>query len=124
MPKIQYVDSSNKVIGLLLENGLFVPVSPSKLIIDIDKLGYVLVEDYKDIPLLNMDKTIKYMEEISKVTKIPIKPVGYISDSKDEYIVGIVTIKERIVCVEKIKNTKEIKGLKRMDKKFYTDVYS
>ncbi len=121
MPKTQYIDISNKVIGLLLENGLFIPVSPSKLIVDIDQLGYVVIEDYKDISLLNIEKTIKYMEEISKVTKIPVKPIGYISDSKDEYIVGIVTEKDRIICVERIKNNVKIK-LKRMDNKFYTDI--
>ncbi len=122
MPKIQYMDMSNKVIGLLLENGLFIPVSPSKLIVDIDKLDYRIIEDYSDILLLNIDKTMKYMNEISKVTKIPIKPVGYISDNKDEYIIGIVTEKDRIICVERIKNNGFMKGLKRMDKKFYSDI--
>ncbi len=122
MPKRQYLDNSNKVIGLLLENGLFIPVAPSKLIVDIDKLDYTIIEDYKDIPLLNIDKTILYMQEISKLTKIPIKPVGYISDSKNEYIVGIVTEKERIICVEKTKNNEKVKGLKHMDKKFYSDI--
>ncbi len=123
MPIKQYVDMSNKVIGLLLENGLFVPVAPSKLIVDINKLDYTIIEDYNDISLLSMDKTIKYMEEISKVTKIPIKPIGYISDNKNEYIVGIVSEKERIICIQKMKNVnpKSIK-LKCMDNKFYTDI--
>ncbi len=122
LPKLQYVDKSNKVFGVELTNKLFVPVRPSKLIVDIPNFDYKMIEDYSEVSLLSFDKTVQLLEAIVKNTNIPVKPLGTISDINDKYVVGILTEKNRVICVEKCVLKEKKSKLKNLSTKFYSDI--
>ena len=67
LPNLQYVDSYNKVFGIRLKNGLYIPVSPSKLV---DKIEHKNVMSMNDISKLKVNDTINLINEISKNTKL------------------------------------------------------
>ncbi len=123
LPKTQYVDKMNKVFGILLQNKLFVPVAPSKLMVDIPDIDYLIIDDYAHISKISFEKTYEYLNNLSKVLKLPVKPIGIITDIKNENVVGMVTEKNRVILVEKISVIKTKKsGLKNMSNKYYTDI--
>ena len=53
---MQYVDSYNKVFGISLNNGLYIPIKPSKLF---DKLKYKIIYNLSTIDLLDYQRYIK-----------------------------------------------------------------
>jgi hypothetical protein len=70
IPNLQYVDSYNKVFGLLLNNGLYVPVAPSKLF---DKIKYKVVSDINDLYKIDLKNVLNYTNEICSKTNLKIK---------------------------------------------------
>ena len=48
-------------------NKLFIPVSPSKLIVNIPNFEYKIIEDYNQVSLLSLDKTVELLDEVKKV---------------------------------------------------------
>lgn len=122
LPRVQYVDSMNKVFGIGLRNGLFLPVAPSKIRIDLPGFDYQVITNYADLPLLRLEETVRGLNEIAAHTTIPVKIRGLITDPTDQMIVGLMTEKNRIVCVKQ-ESRKGYKGkLPILSEKFYTDL--
>jgi hypothetical protein len=97
LPKLQYIDSYNKVFGLLLKNGLYLPVSPTKYN---EKLPYQIVMDLNDIKPLSFKDTIKHMEELNKKTELSCKIVSKILDIKNnKKIIALVNENNRFIPI-------------------------
>jgi hypothetical protein len=117
IPDKQYMDSYQKVFAIRLRNGLFLPVLPSKLYLD---LPYEQLQHLDDIRYLDFRKTYKYLHEISEKTNISCDVVEKIIDKKKNMIVGVVLQNDRIVPVQKSPNTNH--ELRESYRKIYTDV--
>jgi len=98
LPEIQYMDTYNKVFGLKLNNGLYLPINTSKLD---EKIKYKLVIDLNDINKLSFKDTLKYTNEIAKNTKIDCKINDKILDLKyKKNIIALVNKNNRFIPIE------------------------
>jgi hypothetical protein len=117
IPKVQYVDSYNKVYALVLTNGLFFPISPTKININMDIKN---VYDYNNIKRLDFDKTVKYLNEINNKTGLKCGVTNKILDlSSGKNIIAVATELNKIIPVISIKNNDN--KLKISNLHYYTD---
>ena len=61
IPKTQLIDNYNKVFGVLLENNLYIPIKPSKII---NKINYKVINDLNEIEKINYKMVIKMYNEV------------------------------------------------------------
>ena len=115
IPILQYIDSYNKVFGILLKNGLYLPVASSKLI---EQLKYKVVHSLDEVNKLSMKDTIKYNDEISDITNLKCKIISKILDLKyKKKIIALVNENNRFIAVKEILNTD--KSLKISNLNYY-----
>ncbi len=120
MPIKQYVDGYNKVFGICLKNGLFVPVKPSKLYTD---LPYEELIDLDNIDYLDYETTKRYLYDIGEKTGMKCKVVEKIIDRSgmnSPDIIAVVLENDRIIPVKRTRNRND--GVRESNRKFYTDV--
>ena len=102
IPILQYIDSYNKVFGILLKNGLYLPVAPSKLI---QEIKYKIVYNLDNLNKLSMNDTIKYNNEINSITKLKSKIISKILDIKyKKKIIALVNENNRFIPIKEILN--------------------
>lgn len=115
--KLQITDSYSKTTAIILNNDLYVPVKPSKI-----DMNYPYLETYSnsDIPILSLDTTLKYLNELIQNTKLPLTPIYLIVYKKDtNLVVGVLLETNRIVPVIPIKLSKIKKTKLEVSNKFY-----
>jgi hypothetical protein len=118
LPNLQYIDSYNKVFGIKLVNGLYLPVSPSKLI---EKIEYKVVMNMNDINKLKISNVIKLTDEISNNTNIKNSIKFKILDLKSKNtIIALLNNFNRFIPV--INQKDDIKTLKISDINYFSDV--
>jgi hypothetical protein len=118
LPSMQYLDSYNKVYALILRNGLFVPINPSKLN---TSLPYKDVFDFSKMKLLDLNTTVNYLNEISTKTSLEYKVTHKILDIKSgNKIVAVVTELNKIVPI--IPTHDNDKKLKVSNFNYFSDV--
>ena len=118
IPVLQYVDNYNKVFGIKLNNGLYLPISPSKLIIQIK---YKVVNDINEIDKIDMKNIIKLSNEVASNTKLNCKITHKILDLKtDKYVVALVNENNRFIPIKKCLNKND--KLKISQLNYYSDV--
>jgi hypothetical protein len=105
IPTIQYIDGYNKVYAIGLKNGVFLPVRPSKLYLE---LPYEEVVDLTKLKYLNYEDTKRYLMEISEKTgmtcKISEKILDHSSNQKRDEIIAVILENDRIVPVQSSKD--------------------
>lgn len=116
LPIIQYCDSYNKVFGIGLKNGLYVPVNPSKLIYNIK---YKTINNINEIKYIDFNNTLKLYEILSNSTKIDYEITHKIVDSKNK-IIALVNKYNRVIPILETDN--KDKKLKVSNLNFYRDV--
>ena len=118
MPILQYVDSYNKVFAIKLQNGLYLPVAPSKLI---DKIKYKVVSDIQDIEHCVFKDVLKYSEEINKICKINCNITHKVLDNLNKNnIIAVVNANNRFIPIKSVLNTD--KKLKVSISNYFEDV--
>ena len=118
LPKLQYMDAYYKVFGLMLENGLYLPVAPSKFN---DKIEYKIVLDMNNINKLKVKDTIKLCDEISKNTNIKITIKHKILDlNKKNIIIALLNENNRFIPVISEKDT--LVNIKVAEINYFSDV--
>jgi len=120
IPILQYVDNYNKTFGIKLQNGLYFPVKPSKLI---EQIKYKVVSDVSEIDKIDLKNIIKYTNEIIKNTNLNGKITHKVLDIKDgKYIIALVNEFNRFIPINKIANGD--KTLKVSSLNYYSDINS
>ena len=118
LPVIQYVDSYNKVFGISLNNGLYIPIKPSRLF---DKLKYKIIYNLSTIDLLDYKDILKKYNEINKNTNLNYSINHKLLDNKEnKYIIALLNTNNRIIPVKKILDKDKI--LKISDQKYFSDI--
>lgn len=117
LPIKQYVDGYNKVYAIGLKNGLFVPVKPSKLYVD---LPYQELFDLNDIHYLDFEETKRGLNELNEITKLTTRVIEKIMDKEKRDIIAVILENDRIVPIKKSKDTD--KKMRESNRKFYSDV--
>jgi hypothetical protein len=118
LPKLQYVDSYNKVFGLELKNGLYLPVEPTKLN---NKIEYKIILDLNDINHLSYLKVLEYTKKISTKTKLKCNITHKILDILNKKnIIALVNENNRFIPIIHIKNNEN--KLKISTLNYYSDV--
>lgn len=117
--KLQLVDDYSKTTGVILNNGLYLPVKPSLVSMD---YPYLTANTDADIPLLSFDKTIKLLNEFNKQTSLEFKPVYLIVHKRDvNTVVGILLETNRVIPIIPINLSKLKTTLKPSDIFYYPD---
>ncbi len=105
IPIKQYIDGYHKVYAIGLKNGVFLPVRPSKLYLE---LPYEEVVDLNKLEYLNYDDTKRYLMEISEKTgmqcKVAEKILDRSSNQKREDIIAVILENDRIVPIKESKD--------------------
>lgn len=118
IPRLQYIDSYNKVFGLLLNNGLYLPISPTKYN---EKLPFKNVMDLNDINKLSFKDTLKYMNELKEKTDLLCEIKYKILDLKNKKnIIALVNENNRFIPIIPILNID--KKLKVSNLNYYSDI--
>jgi hypothetical protein len=118
IPVLQYVDNYNKTFGIKLENGLYYPIKPSKLI---EQINYKVISDVSEIDKIDFKNIIKYTNEIIKNTNLGGKFTHKVLDIKEgKYIIALVNEFNRFVPINKIGNSD--KTLKISSLNYYSDI--
>jgi len=128
IPVMQYMDSYNKVFGLKLKSGLYIPIEPSVLL---QNVPFETIHNFNNITKLSFKDTVKMIDTIAEKTKLKLKITHKIIEhrgkegkggkgrkgGKDEkgFIIGLLTEKNRIIPIQKMDNT---------DKKYPVSVMS
>ena len=90
-------------------------------------MNYPYLEKYtnSDIPILSLEKTLKYLNEITNNTNLPLKPQYLIVYGKDiDSVISVLLESYRIVPVIPIKLSKIKTTLKISEMLYYPDVNS
>lgn len=118
IPKTQYIDSYNKVFGIVLNNNLYIPVKPSKLF---DKIKYEIVYNLSTVDLIDYKSVLKNTNDINKNTNLKYKIEHKILDNKDnKYIIALLNSNNRIIPVKRTIN--KDKSLKVSNSKYFSDI--
>ena len=119
IPNIQYVDSYNKVFALKLNNGLYIPIVPSRLI---EQLKYKVVLNTDDIDKSHLKDIIKYNNELIKKTNLKVGITHKVLDLKNKRtIIAVVNEYNRFIPIKEIVDDGN-KELKISNLNFYSDV--
>lgn len=114
--KLQITDKYSKTTGVILDNNLYIPVKPSRISL---KYPYLETNKSSDIPILDIKKTLKLLEDISKKTILPIKPLQLIINKKcKDNVIGLLLETSRIIPVKSVK-LKTIKTKLNISDRFY-----
>lgn len=114
--KLQYVDLYNKVFAVLLENGLYVPISPVK--IDNNIIFKVVLNEY-DVDKIKLNDIIQLYKKYGSILECNL--THKILDIKKQNIIGVVTQHNRVIPVKKELNNASIK-LPESIMNYYNDV--
>ena len=118
LPNTQYIDSYNKVFALKLNNGLYLPISPSKLI---EKIKYLYINNINDIDKISFNDTIKFTNIIVKKTNLKCNITHKILDLKfKKYIIALVNQNNRFIPIKETINSD--KKLKISNLNYYSDL--
>ena len=118
LPKLQYVDSYNKVFALLLINGLYIPIDPSKLI---ESIKYKIINNMNEIEFISFNETINYTEQIKNNTNLKLTITHKILDLKSKKnIIALVNESNRFIPIKPILN--KDKKLKVSILNYYSDI--
>ena len=117
-PNLQYIDSYNKVFGLKLRNGLYLPVAPSKLIEHKD-IKYETILDINDIEKISVNFTMKYSNLINKITNLKCEITHKVLNS-NKHIIALVNENNRFIPVKDTLNIKN--DLKISNLTYYPDI--
>ena len=118
LPLLQYVDNYNKVFGIKLKNGLYIPVNPSKLIY---RFKYQIVNDVSAIDKLSLLDTLKFNKILIENTGLQSSITHKVLDMKEEkYITALINQKNRFIPIKKSLNND--KKLKISNINYYSDV--
>jgi len=118
LPKMQYIDSYNKVFGLVLNNNLYLPVKPSRLF---EKIKHKIVYNLNSTDLLDYKQIIQKTNEISKYTNLNYSINHKILDNKDKkYIIALLNNNNRIIPVKKVNNKDN--SLTVSNTKYFSDI--
>jgi hypothetical protein len=118
-PILQYTDTYNKVFGLKLNNGLYLPVAPSKMN---DTIKYKLLLDVSDIDKINIKDIIKYTDNISENTNLKCKITHKVLDLKyKKNIIALVNENNRFIPVNKTPSD-EYSTIKISNLNYYSDI--
>ena len=118
LPKLQYIDNYNKVYGIVLRNNLYLPVKPSKIILE---LPYKELNNISKINLQDYKEVINMTNKINKYTNLKYKIEHKILDSIDKkYIIALLNNNNRIIPVKKVLN--KDKSLKISNTKYFSDI--
>jgi hypothetical protein len=119
VPVLQYIDSYNKVFGIKLNNGLYLPVSPSKLN---EKIKYKVIDNINEIDKISIENTIKFTNEIIKYTNLKYKITHKILDLKNKKnIIALVNEYNRFIPIIHILDSSKYL-LKISNLNYYEDV--
>lgn len=99
--KSQIIDLYNKVVAVLLVNGIYIPVSPSAIINNIEVISIY------DINLLNYNVLKDSLTIIDKKTKINCLPTYKILSEDNKNIIAMILSTGRIVPVKPTKFVKD-----------------
>lgn len=118
LPNLQYIDTYSKVFGIKLNNGLYIPTSPSKLI---TQLKYKIVDDVSQIDKISLNEVLKYSSELSNKTKLKCKITHKILDIKNmKNIIALVNENNRFIPIKEILN--KDKTLKISNINYFSDI--
>jgi hypothetical protein len=108
LPEWQYIDSYNKVFAITLKNDLYLPVSPSKLIVN---MKYKIVKNIYDIKKLDFKNTLKLTNIVDNICKLNCKINYKILDLKNKkYIHALLNENNRVIPIkETLNNDKKLK---------------
>jgi hypothetical protein len=106
------------VFGIKLANGLYLPISPTKIN---DKLKYTVVLNMNDIHKLTVNDTIKLTEELSKNTKLKCNIKFKVLDIKSKSIV-IALLNEFNRFIPVINQKDNVKHIKVAELNYFSDV--
>jgi len=119
VPVLQYIDSYNKVFGIKLNNGLYLPVSPSKLN---EKIKYKVIDNINEIDKINIENIIKFTNEIIKYTNLKYKITHKILDLKNKKnIIALVNEYNRFIPIVHVLDSSKYL-LKISNLNYYSDV--
>src|SRR5690606_28957791 len=76
----QLIDNYNKCVAILLNNGLYLPIKPSGILVD---LPY---KNIRDIDLLNYDDAVDKLKYIYNNTNIPCEPIYKIVNDNNKIV--------------------------------------
>ena len=117
-PKMQLIDSHNKVFGVLLDNDYYIPTKPSKLI---DGFPFKQIINKNDLPLMDYKKYIELTKYLSDNTDIKFSIEHKILDNKNKkYIIALLNNNQRIIPVKKSSNNDKL--LKIANTKYFSDI--
>ena len=118
LPKLQYVDHYNKAFGLLLNNGLYIPISPSSIV---PLLKYKIVFDVSEIEKISLKEAIKLYEELKKKTNLKCNLTHKVLDIKSsKNIIALVNENNRFIPI--INSINNDKTLKISNLNYYSDI--
>jgi hypothetical protein len=102
IPSLQYVDAYNKVFGIKLRCGLYIPIEPSRMFED---LPYEVVHTFERVSKLSMKDTLRYMSKLCQETRLKLNITHKITgNKKGESIVALLTEKNRVLPIQETKN--------------------
>jgi hypothetical protein len=114
--KLQYVDLNNKVFAVLLENGLYVPVSPVKLN---NTIPFRIVSNEYDVEKPNIKDIVSLYKKYGSLLNCQI--THKVLDIKKQNIIALVNQHNRFIPVKKELNSKTI-ALPESVMNYYNDV--
>jgi hypothetical protein len=111
-------DINNYIQLQCLNNGLYLPISPSKLI---EKIKYLYVNNINDIDKINFSDTIKFTNNIFKKTNLKCVITHKILDLKyKKNIIALVNENNRFIPIKEIINND--RSLKVSNLNYYSDL--
>ena len=118
LPEWQYIDSYNKVFAITLQNNLYLPVSPSKLLVN---MKYKMVKNIYDIQKLDFKNTLKLTKKVDDICKLDCKINYKMLDLKNKkYIIALLNENNRVIPIKEIVNND--KKLKISNFNYYGNV--
>ena len=118
LPEWQYIDSYNKVFAITLQNNLYLPVSPSKLLVN---MKYKMVKNIYDIQKLDFKNTLKLTKKVDDICKLDCKINYKMLDLKNKkYIIALLNENNRVIPIKEILNND--KKLKISNFNYYGNV--
>lgn len=114
--KLQLIDNYSKTTGVILNNGLYIPIKPS--IVNME-YPYLNTNVNSEIPLLSFEKTILLLKEFNEKIKLHYNPIYLIVHKREtDTVIGILLETNRIIPIIPVKISK-IKTILKTSNIFY-----